>query len=222
MTLTNDQRGGLLGQGSLLTVTSYPNRTSPVLRGKWVLETILGAPPPPPPPDVPSLPDRGDSGKPASVRDRLEAHRKNPVCATCHAPMDPLGFALENFDAIGAWRTRDMGASIDASGALPGGGTFAGPAGLRQLLLSRREHFVGTVAEALLTYAVGRSIEYYDMPAVRSDCRERREQRLSLVVACSRRRQKYAVSNANCALGVNSTRAANSGVGCPGVAVRSR
>jgi hypothetical protein len=170
---SNDQRGGLLGHGSLLTVTSYPNRTSPVLRGKWLLENILGTPPPEPPPNVPGLPDRGEGGKPASVRERLEQHRKNPVCAACHAPMDPLGFALENFDAIGRWRsTSEAGTPIDASGALPGGAQFSGLAGLRIILSDRREQFVRTVAEKLLAYALGRGLEYYDMPALRAVVRE--------------------------------------------------
>ena len=168
VTFTNSERGGLLGHGSLLTVTSYPNRTSPVLRGKWVLETILGTPPPPPPPDVATLPDRSDSGKPVSVRERLESHRRNPRCAVCHAPMDPLGFALENFDAIGAWRSSDAATPIDSSGTMPDGETFTGLSGLRAALLSHPEYFVETVTEALLTFAVGRSTEYYDRPVVRS------------------------------------------------------
>jgi len=172
VTFPDSRRGGLIGQGSLLAVTSYPNRTSPVLRGKWVLETLLGAPPPPPPPDVPPLPDRGESGKPASVRARLEMHRANPGCATCHAPMDPLGFALENFDAVGSWRTRDSGREIDASAAMPGGPTFTGPSELRAFLLGRREQFVDTVTAGLLAYALGRSVEDYDMPAIRSIVRE--------------------------------------------------
>jgi hypothetical protein len=117
---------------------------------------------------VPSLPDRGDSGKPTTVRDRLEAHRKNPACAVCHAPMDPLGFALENFDAIGSWRTNDGGAAIDASGTMPGGPGFTGPSELRAFLVSRQKQFVDTAAAGLLTYALGRSVEYYDMPSVRS------------------------------------------------------
>ncbi|HWA22385.1 MAG TPA: DUF1592 domain-containing protein, partial [Caulobacterales bacterium] len=123
-------RGGLLGQGALLVATSYPNRTSPVLRGKWVLDSLMGTPPPEPPPNVPGLKDTGAGGKPASVRARLEEHRKNPVCAACHAPMDPLGFALENFDAAGKWRTSEAGAPIDASGVLPSGEKFDGPIGL--------------------------------------------------------------------------------------------
>src|SRR5262249_37087907 len=130
--VTNEQRRGLMGQGSILAVTSYPTRTSPVLRGKWLLENILGTPPPPPPPNVPGLPDKGEGGKAVSVRERLERHRKNPVCASCHAQMDPLGFALEHFDAIGTWRnTAEGNSSIDASGTLSDGTTFAGLPGLR-------------------------------------------------------------------------------------------
>ena len=164
----NHPRGGLLGHGGLLMVTSHPNRTSPVLRGKWLLESILGAPPPEPPPNVPGLPDRGEGGAPASVRDRLERHRANPVCASCHAPMDPLGFALENLDAIGSWRaTSEAGLPIDSSGTMPSGAQFEGPAGLRSVLLSRAEEFVGAVTEKLLAYAVGRGLEYYDQPSVR-------------------------------------------------------
>lgn len=168
VTFPDDRRGGLLGQASLLTVTSYPNRTSPVLRGKWLLENILGAPPPPPPPDVPALKEKGANGERQSVRERLQEHRKNPACASCHAQMDPLGFALEHFDGIGRWRTTDEGhTAIDASGSLPGAASFEGLAGLRSLLLTRREQFVGTVTERLLAFALGRSIEYYDRPAAR-------------------------------------------------------
>ena len=168
VTFSDDTRGGLLGQGSILTVTSYPTRTSPVTRGKWLLENILGTPPPPPPPNVPSLKDTDESGKPASVRERMEAHRRNPVCASCHARMDPLGFALENFDAIGRWRVADEGqTAIDASGSLPDGTSFQGPAGLRQALTTRQDQFVTTVTEKLLTYALGRGLEYYDAPTVR-------------------------------------------------------
>jgi len=169
VTLDRDHpRGGLLGHGGLLMVTSHPNRTSPVLRGKWLLESILGAPPPEPPPNVPGLPDRGEGGEPASVRARLEQHRANPVCASCHAPMDPLGFALENFDAIGRWRaTGEAGLPIDASATMPSGVQFDGPAGLRRVLLSRGEDFAGAVTEKLLAYAVGRGLEYFDRPSVR-------------------------------------------------------
>src|SRR5262249_27223250 len=152
------QRGGLLGQGGLLTVTSYPTRTSPVLRGKWLLDNILGMPPPPPPPNVPPLSDKGANGRPASVRERLEAHPENPVCSNCHAPMDPLGFALENFDAIGTWRiTSEAGTPIDASWAVPGSASYEGPADLRTFVLSRGERFVSTIAEKLLGYALGRA-----------------------------------------------------------------
>jgi len=165
---SDQPRGGLIGQGSLLMVTAYPNRTSPVLRGKWILDSLLGMPPPAPPPNVPSLKDRGENGRPASVRERLEEHRKNAACATCHSQMDPLGFALENFDAIGKWRTMsEAGTPIDASGALPTGARFEGPQGLRALVLSRREQFVNTVTEKLLSYALGRGVESYDLPAVR-------------------------------------------------------
>ena len=173
VTFDDGLRGGLLGQGSILTVTSYPTRTSPVLRGHWLLEHLLGAPPPPPPPDVPDLPDRGEGGRPASVRERLEQHRENPVCAACHAPMDPLGFALEHFDAIGKWRaTGEGGDPIDASGVFPDGTEFEGLAGLKAMLLSRDEQFVQTVLEKLATYALGRGLEHYDMPAVRRILRE--------------------------------------------------
>ena len=166
-------RGGLLGHGGLLMVTSYPNRTSPVVRGKWLLETILGAPPPEPPPDVPGLPDRGEGGEPASVRDRLERHRANPACAGCHAPMDPLGFALENFDAIGSWRAAsEAGLPIDASAQMPSGVEFEGPVGLRRVLLSRGEDFAGAVTEKLLAYALGRGLEHTDRPAVRRILRD--------------------------------------------------
>jgi cytochrome c5 len=165
----DDRRAGLLGQGSILTVTSHATRTSPVLRGKWVLDNLLGAPPPPPPADVPALPEKGEGNEPASVRARLEQHRNNAVCASCHSRMDPLGFALENFDGIGKWRVRDQdGAAIDAAAALPEGIAFEGPSALRTLLDSRREQFAATVAAKLLTYALGRGVEYYDKPALRA------------------------------------------------------
>jgi hypothetical protein len=172
VTMTDGQRGGLLGHGSLLTVTSYPNRTSPVVRGKWLLENILGSAPPPPPPDVPALPERGEDGRPKSVRERLEQHRQNPACAACHAQMDPLGFALEQFDAVGKYRTTDAGATIDPSGTLPDGSSFRGLDGLRTLLDGRREEFVSTVTEKLLAYALGRGLEHSDMPAVRKIVRD--------------------------------------------------
>ena len=169
VTVGDERRGGLLGHGSILSVTSYGNRTSPVLRAKWLLENILGTPPPPPPPDVPPLPEAGPAGQPRTVRDRLAQHRRSPVCAVCHAPMDPLGFALENFDAIGQWRTTDAGLPVDASAVLADGiTTFEGPAGLRRVLLSRAEQFVETLTEKLLTYGLGRGLEYYDRPVIRS------------------------------------------------------
>ena len=161
-------RGGLLGQGSILTITSYPTRTSPVLRGKWLLENILGSPPPPPPPDVPGLPQKGEGGQPASVRERLEWHRENPVCATCHSQMDPLGFALENFDGVGTFRSvTETGAPVDAKGSFPTGGEFEGLGGLRAFILGHREAFVETFIEKLLAYALGRELEVYDLPTVR-------------------------------------------------------
>jgi len=153
-------------------VTSYANRTSPVQRGKWVLENVLGSPPPAPPPNVPSLPEPAANDRPRSMRERMEEHRKNPVCASCHSRMDPIGFALERFDAIGAWRDDDNGAAIDASGALPDGAKFDGPGGLRTALLTHREEFVATLVEKLLTYGLGRGVEYYDQPAVRHIVRE--------------------------------------------------
>ena len=166
---TAERRGGIIGHGSVLTVTSYPNRTSPVLRGKWILNNILGTPPPPPPADVPDLPDRGEDGRPATVRDRLARHRESPVCSVCHAQMDPLGLALENYDAVGRWRTTgEANLPIEASGALPDGTAFDGPGGLRSLLLGGRERFVGTVTEKLLGYALGRGPEFYDRPSVRA------------------------------------------------------
>ena len=169
----DDKRAGLLGHGSILTVTSYATRTSPVVRGKWLLENILGAPPPNPPDDVPALKENNELDKPMSVRERLEQHRANPVCASCHAQMDPLGFALENFNAIGAWRdTSEANTPIDATGIYPDGSTFQGPTELRRWLHSRREEFVATFARKLLTYALGRGVEYYDEPALRTIMRE--------------------------------------------------
>ena len=173
VSFSDGRRGGLLGQGSILTVTSYANRTSPVLRGKWLLENVLGTPVPPPPAEVPELSENGQAGKSASLRERLEQHTRNPACASCHSRMDPLGLALENFDAIGRWRSLDEnGTPGGAAATLPDGTTFQGPVELRELLLSRRQEFVATVTRKLLTYAVGRGIEYYDLPAVRAIMRE--------------------------------------------------
>jgi hypothetical protein len=164
----DEARQGLLGQGSILLVTSHADRTSPVVRGKWVLDNLIGSPPPPPPPDVPALEDQiDDDGKPHSLRERMEQHRSNPACAACHKVMDPIGFALENFDAVGAWRTRDGGTPIDASGQLADGTPVDGVATLRAALLTRPEIFVGTMTEKMLTYALGRGLTHDDMPAVR-------------------------------------------------------
>ena len=161
-------RAGLLGHGSILTVTSYATRTSPVLRGKWILENLLGAPPPPPPANVPPLEESRSTTEVVTMRERMEAHRANPVCAVCHRNMDPAGLSMENFDAIGRWRAHDGGAVIDASGSLPGGEDFEGVAGLRRALLDRPEVFVGTMTEKLLIYALGRGMEQTDAPAIRA------------------------------------------------------
>ena len=166
--LDDPERGGLLGHGSILTVTSHANRTSPVVRGKWVLENILGTPPPPPPADVPAL-EATTAGRTLTMREAMEQHRANPVCASCHRVMDPLGLALEPFDAVGRRRTPNQTrVPMDLTGVLPDGTVFDGPAGLKAALLARPERFVATVTEKLLTYAVGRGMEHYDAPAVRA------------------------------------------------------
>jgi mono/diheme cytochrome c family protein len=165
-------RGGLLGQGSVLTITSYSTRTSPVLRGKWVLENLLSAAPPPPPADVPSLKTETAPGKPLTLRDAMTRHRAAPACAGCHARMDPIGFAMENFDAVGRWRERDGQQPIDATGVFPDGTKFDGVPGLKKELLRQPEQFVGTVAERLLMYAIGRNLQYYDAPTVRAVMRD--------------------------------------------------
>ncbi|MDG1027249.1 MAG: DUF1592 domain-containing protein, partial [Gammaproteobacteria bacterium] len=175
VTLTGAERGGLFGHGSLMMVTSYPNRTSPVLRGKFVLENLLGGPPPEPPPNVPALETSSD-GKQLTMREAMAMHRENPACRVCHAAMDPIGFSLENYDAVGKWRTEFAGQAIDASGLLPDGNTFAGPDGLRGLLLERPDDFVGTITEKLMRFALGRSLEYYDMPEVRAIVRAAEEE----------------------------------------------
>jgi mono/diheme cytochrome c family protein len=168
VTLTDENRWGLLGKGSVLAVTSYPTRTSPTIRGKWLLENILAAPVPPPPPTVNTNLDESKLGKTASVREMLEQHRANPVCASCHARMDPLGFSLENFDAVGQWRTSEGEVAINANGVLLDGTKVDGPAALRRALVGQQEQFVRTVTGKLLTYAIGRQMEYYDAPAIRS------------------------------------------------------
>ena len=164
-----DARRGLLGHGSILTITSHANRTSPVSRGKWVLDNLLNSPPLPPPADVPPL-DEGVS--PRTMRERMEQHRKSPACASCHRVMDPIGFALENFDAIGAWRTAEAATPIDASGQLWDGTAIDGPVALRNALLRRRDVFVSTAVEKLFAYALGRGVEFHDMPAVRAVVRQ--------------------------------------------------
>src|SRR5439155_6626984 len=164
VTLPGDARGGLLGQGSVLMATSYVDRTSVVVRGKWILETLFGAPPPPPPPGVPPLEATKISG---TLRQRMEQHRHNAVCATCHSQLDPLGFSLENFDAIGGYRTLDGGAPVDSSGVLVDGTKFSGPDSFRQALMHYDSALLGNLAQKLLTYALGRGVEPYDMPAVR-------------------------------------------------------
>ncbi|HEY2906324.1 MAG TPA: DUF1588 domain-containing protein, partial [Vicinamibacterales bacterium] len=173
VTLVGTERRGLLGQGSILTVTSYPQRTSPVLRGKWILENFLGTPPPMRPPNVPELQGTNAQGKVLSMREQMEMHRATPACAGCHALMDPLGFALENFDAVGKVRTVDSEfAPIDASGVFPDGSKIDGAAGLRRALVSHSNRFITTVTDKLLTYALGRGVEPYDAPAVRAIARD--------------------------------------------------
>jgi mono/diheme cytochrome c family protein len=169
VSLTDPSRYGLLGQASVLAVTSYPNRTSPVVRGRWILENILGATPAPPPPNVPPL---ADTAKPKTMRERMSSHRANPVCASCHRVMDPIGLALENFDATGAWRSKDGEAPIDASDTLADGTKVDGPVALRQALLREPDRFVATLTEKLMTYGLGRGLDYNDMPAVRAIVRD--------------------------------------------------
>ncbi|HLK48129.1 MAG TPA: DUF1592 domain-containing protein [Bryobacteraceae bacterium] len=180
----DNRRGGLLGQGSILTVTSYATRTSVVLRGKWILENILGAPPPPPPPDIPSLPQPEKDQEMLAVRRQMERHRSQAACASCHAVMDPLGFALDNYDAVGKWRTEEAGSLIDASARLPDGTEFEGPAGLKAALWDRRQEFVATFTTKLLTFALGRGLEWYDQPTIRAIDRKaaRDEFRFSSIV----------------------------------------
>jgi hypothetical protein len=184
VTLQDDARRGLLGQSSFLLVTSVANRTSPVARGKWVLENLLGTPAPLPPPNVPPLKENEGAQQPASVRQRMEEHRNNAVCAACHKIMDPIGFSLENFDLIGTWRSTEGGIKIDASGQLVDGTKLDGPASLRQALLSRSDVFVQTMTEKLLTYGTGRALKYYDMPVVRSITRDaaRNDNRFSSLI----------------------------------------
>jgi len=172
VTFEDGVRGGLLTNASVLSVTSYPTQTSVVMRGRWLLANILGAPPPAPPPNIPPLEEAGAAGQPRSLRERMELHRKNPACASCHQRMDPLGFALENFDALGKWRNESDGVPIDASSSLPDGTNFNGAAGLRTLLSEHEEDFARTLTGKLLGYAIGRGVGYADMPAIRKIVRE--------------------------------------------------
>jgi hypothetical protein len=184
VTIADDARKGLLGQGSILTVTSHADRTSPVVRGKWILENLMGSPPPPPPPDVPPLQEDKEGAKPTTMREKMEAHRANPVCASCHKIMDPIGLALENFDAVGAWRTEDAGSPVNARTELGDGTQLEGVVSLREALLKRRDVFVSTLTEKLMIYALGRGLTYNDMPAVRAIVRdaERQNYRFSSLI----------------------------------------
>ncbi|HVB39003.1 MAG TPA: DUF1588 domain-containing protein, partial [Vicinamibacterales bacterium] len=170
VSLAGTHRQGLLGQGSILVETSVADRTSPVLRGKWVLEVLLGQPPPPPPPNVPALDATAavSGGKPLSVRERMEEHRKNPFCASCHRVIDPIGLSLENFDPTGHWRIRDNGVAIDAKGELYDGSQIDGLDGLEQVLLKHQDTFIRVFTENLMAYALGRPVQYYDMPTIRA------------------------------------------------------
>jgi hypothetical protein len=174
VTLTDPKRQGLLGQASIMSVTAYPNRTAPTIRGKWVLEQLLGTPPPPPPPNVPFLKEDEKHTK-MTMRQRMEDHRTAPQCAVCHKKMDPIGFALDNFDGLGKWREfggDDGQEPIDSSGLLPDGTKFDGPVGLRDILLERKDLFVENFIERLLTYSLGRGVEQYDRPIIRKIARE--------------------------------------------------
>jgi hypothetical protein len=170
-----DERRGILGQGSMLMQTAVADRTSPVQRGKWIMEVLLGSPPPPPPPNVPALEDTkgvAESGKMLTTRERMEEHRKNPACTSCHKVIDPLGLALENFDATGAWRIKDNEVPVDSAGDLYDGTKMNGPAGLRDAILKHSDIFLLSFTENLMTYALGRRVEYADMPAIRSIIRD--------------------------------------------------
>jgi hypothetical protein len=166
VSLPQGQRAGILTHASILTITSNPGRTSPVKRGKWILETILGAPPPPPPPNVPELEETAKAAPGASLREQLKLHRSDPGCASCHRQMDELGFGLENFNPVGQWRDADGTGPIDASGTLPGGASFKGPAELVGVLKKRQAEFNRCLTEKMLTYALGRGLEFYDRCAV--------------------------------------------------------
>jgi hypothetical protein len=166
--IQDDARRGLLGQASILALTSHAERTSPVVRGKWILENLLGLAVPPPPADVPPLKDKQDGEAPKTMREQMVEHRANPVCAACHKTLDPIGFSLENFDAVGTWRDREAGVPVDASGQLADGTKIDGVVALRKAILTRPDLFAGTLTEKLLTFALGRGVGYQDMPAVRA------------------------------------------------------
>ena len=175
VTIADPNRRGVLGQGSVLLLTSIADRTSPVLRGKWVMEVLLGSPPPAPPPNVPALDETkavGDEGKTLSTRERMEEHRKNPACTSCHKVIDPLGLALENFDVTGVWRIRDNGVKVDPAGVLFDGTALDGPIALRSALLKHQDVIMLSFTESLMTYALGRRVEAYDMPTVRAIARD--------------------------------------------------
>ena len=197
---TSGERGGLLRQGSVLAVTSYATRTSPVIRGKWVLGNLLGTPPPPPLPNVPALKDNTIAAN-LSVRERLAEHRANAVCATCHDMIDPVGFALENFDAVGRWRSSEEGKPVDCSGGLPDGSRFTGVDGLEQGLLKRPDVFVATLTEKLLIFALGRGVEYYDGPAIRKIVRDAQanDYRFSSIIVGVAKRKKLSRDAHSCA-----------------------
>jgi hypothetical protein len=203
--LADENRWGLFGKGGILMATSYPNRTAPVLRGAWILEAITGTPPAAPPPNVEAFPENQDGQQPKTVRERLEAHRTNPSCNGCHGVMDPLGFALENFDAIGAWRSKDRetATAIDSSGQLADGTVVSGPVDLRAALLADPSQFVQTLTEKLMIYALGRGVEYYDMPAVRQVVREaeRNDYRFSAILAGIAKSEPFRFSTAPAADG---------------------
>lgn len=180
--LTDRRRGGVITMASTLTVTSNPTRTSPVKRGKWILENILGTPPPPPAPDVPELPPTGQLK--GTLRQQMEQHRENPTCAVCHAKLDPLGFGLENFDGIGGWRDTDNKLKIDSSGVLPDGSKFDGPSELKKVLIGKSDQFRRCFADKLLTFSLGRGLEYYDTCALNDivDATKANNDRLTAVV----------------------------------------
>jgi len=182
---TDRTRGGLLSQAGILTATSNPTRTSPVKRGRWVLEQLLGEPPPPPPPNVPELPEDEGVSSTASLRERMEVHRKSAACAGCHARMDAIGFALENYDAVGGFRTKDGSFEIDAGGTFPDGTVFSGPAGLKDVLLSKKRDFCRCLAEKMMTYALGRGLEPADRPTIERivDRLESQDHKVSSLVA---------------------------------------